>query len=375
MFTSLLLPILSNVLLVIMDDIGSETSLRMDTLRAEPGFTEFVSAYSLPTCSPTRAAILTGRHGFRTGVGSAYRDLDDGQHLSFDETLLPEAIPEVFSMIVGKWHLGDSFPELPLFLDPVVQGFDVAAVTKHNVDDHFSYDLFVSYPWGGFTEHVEQYSTTRTTDDALLMANSTPPGVPWFLVVSYHAAHSPFQEPPEFMDDEVNYLAAVDFLDDEIGRLIAGVPPDTTVIVIGDNGTPSEFGGGKGEVSDDGCLVPLLVRDPSLSGAKNADLVQAVDLFPYIVSQYGGRFSAGGSQDGLPFGSRSTVYIEFFKPNDPPHDTRWERATSNQSFRLWRDELTGDEEFRDLSLGEVVVCPSTAPLQYKLLSAELESIK
>jgi arylsulfatase A-like enzyme len=318
--------------------------------------------------------MFTGLYGFRTGVGMAFQDDRAGLHLDFDHELLPEKLPvETYSAIVGKWHLGNSLPGGGVFLDPIVHGFDLASVTEHNLDDHYSYLKRVSFPWGGFDVQVENYSTTETTDDAINLIGTMPE--PWFLVVSYHAPHKPFQVPPGGTpsgSDRDHYLQALDFLDDEIDRLFGALACDDHVIFYGDNGTPKEVGGRKGELEQGGIRVPLLVRSSMFTGDVD-DQFHAVDLFGLILEMAGEPAPTG--TDSLPVGDRTIVYAEIFKPlTGPPYDTRDVRAASNMMYRLWRDDLNILEEFRTMP-DETVVDPSVDMAQYLLLSDFLENIE
>ena len=366
--------IAANVLLVIVDDVGYEDSLRMTKIR-DHLTTEFVSAYSNPTCSPTRACMFTGRYGFRTGVPMAFQDNGEGDHLALEEVTLPEALPsEYTSWMVGKWHLGDRFPEAGVFLDPVFQGWDGASVTKHNLDDHYSYTKYVSYPWGGFSAPVSQYSTVETTQDALALIDILPE--PWFLTVSYHAGHKPFQVPPGGVssgDDRDHYLQSLDFIDDQLDALFDVVGPSTEIYFIGDNGTPKEVGGEKGELTEGGIHVPLLVNSQYISAGCVGSRIHAVDLFALILQSAGEPFPRG--LDCVSLGTRDIVFSEIRKPIDgPPYDKRDEVAALNGGFKVWRDNLNGIEEFRSLPNDELIeICIN--PEAYADLSGFLDEIE
>ena len=108
-----------NILLMIADDMGLDASpchllghasVSMPTLErlCREGMV-FENAYAAPVCSPTRATIMTGQYGFRTGVGSAIPRMD-GQGLSIDEKSLIDQLngTRYSSAIIGKWHLAGS---------------------------------------------------------------------------------------------------------------------------------------------------------------------------------------------------------------------------------------------------------------------------
>ena len=121
----------SNVLLIIADDIGVDgigcygypnaaPTPVIDQL-AQQGV-RFTAAHACPTCSPTRASLLTGRHGFRTGVGQPIGGTLSGE-LPASEVILPEILSpaNVTSGLIGKWHLGSGLG----LSTPTVMGFDL----------------------------------------------------------------------------------------------------------------------------------------------------------------------------------------------------------------------------------------------------------
>ncbi len=303
----------NNVLLVIADDVGVDgigcyglgaappPTPNIDAL-AQRGV-RFTNAIACPTCSPTRASILTGRHGFRTGVGLALGATDPG--LSPTEVLLPEILAPagITTALFGKWHLGvDQGP-----LTPTAEGFGTFTGGLQGAVNNY-------YLWpkveNGTTALSPIYSTTDIVDEALtFLANTT---TPWFVVVSFHAAHSPFHEPPANLhtqnlaglDPSVTpipfFKAMIEAMDTEIGRLFAGIAPatmvHTNVVLLGDNGTtgvvvepPFLPGHGKGTVYEGGVRVPLIVAGPAVGGLPRIEpnLVHAVDLFSTMAAMQG----------------------------------------------------------------------------------------
>lgn len=162
-----------NVLLVIADDVGVDRvaaygehpspgrTPQIDRL-AERGVL-FRNAWSNPYCSPTRATVLTGRHGFRTGVGF-FVGMTTPHGLSLAETTLPEVLaPSHTSLALGKWHLS-SF----------LQGADypLAAGFAHHAGSLFNLDAAVTVPfpapddfsfyeyWIKYTDGVAAFETS-----------------------------------------------------------------------------------------------------------------------------------------------------------------------------------------------------------------------
>ena len=119
----------------------------------------FRNAYAYPTCSPTRAATLTGRLGFRTGVGLVGGDLDVA------ETTLPELVASPHrNAALGKWHLGGSDAD-----HPVDSGFDYyAGALGGGVGNYTSWSKVTNSAAGiAVTQNgYDVYATTDTIDEA-----------------------------------------------------------------------------------------------------------------------------------------------------------------------------------------------------------------
>jgi arylsulfatase A-like enzyme len=300
----------SNVLLIVADDVGVD-SIASYGLGATPPPTpnidalaargvRFTNAQSCPVCSPTRASLLTGRHGFRTGVGTALVSSSPG--LAPSEVLLPEILAPagITTALIGKWHLGDDLGNAT----PTLDGFGLFTGTLHGaVSNYFSWPKIENLV--STTSTV--YSTTDLVDEALDFIGTAQR--PWMLEVAFHAAHSPYHRPPPRLhtqnlvglDPAVTpipfYKAMVEAMDTEIGRLLAGIPAamlaNTNVVFIGDNGTahsvvepPFDPTRSKGTIYQGGVRVPLIVAGPAVGGSPRveANLVQAVDLFATIAA-------------------------------------------------------------------------------------------
>ncbi len=309
-----------NILLVLVDDLGIDKvgvydehdnrppTPNIDALAGEGVL--FRNAWSLPTCSPTRASLLTGRHARRHGIGRWIQPGGQLHGLDFDEVILPEMLrlgPEPYADAgVGKWHLG-VFPGNPEpGMDPLHTGFSSYAGSLGNPDNAFTTpkDQKGYFYWekttNGDLAYTRTYMTTDTTNDALAQLHTLPE--PWFLYVAYNAPHIPFHVPPDDLHpydlDPATatqwemYDAMTVALDTEFGRLMAGIPEDlrdrTTIIFMSDNGTPAhnirppmDTERAKGSVFEGGVNVPMIVTGPAVTrpGTETHALVHAVDLF------------------------------------------------------------------------------------------------
>ena len=289
----------------------------------------FRNAWSNPTCSPTRATIQTGRYSFRTGVTFA------GRILPLEERTIPEILADTLNQqlgfataAIGKWHLaggnGSSPPNCPVNGNPRDQGYDHAAGALTNISDYFNWCRRVDgvngvcVAGGSVPECATQpYATLVNVDDALSWVGKR--GGAWFLWLAFNAPHSPFQAPPDQCpsgpchgvklpagvgpgdpcpagEQRTCYKAMLETLDTEVGRLLEYLPDDTAVIVLGDNGSPSQAvlppfdpNRAKFTVYEGGVNVPLIVHLPGLAtpGAESQALVNTSDLFATVLDLVG----------------------------------------------------------------------------------------
>lgn len=378
-----------NVVLIVLDDIGVDKvraygehdprflppcTPNLDRLAAEGVL--FRNVWTDPLCSPSRAQVLTGRHGFRTGIGSVIPSQADVFGLSpRRERILPEVLDGYQSAAVGKWHLASSVNDG--VQHPLESGFGSYAGSLYNLlrgpvpdpDDPFLPDCtpfgrFGYYNWVktldvSGSHRLQQvcwstYATSDTADDAIQSVMSMRS--PWFLYVAFNAAHTPFQMPPSALQsaslcfrhhtlltsrDPVQVAdAMIEVLDLELGRMIDAIrtiDPDVFVFVIGDNGTEGravhgEIGScfdptrAKGTLFQGGIHVPLLAAGPGVVPGECDALVSSTDLFATVSELALCPAPAADSVSLVPylFGDmtprRDTVYAERFWPNQETPD-------------------------------------------------------
>jgi arylsulfatase A-like enzyme len=366
-----------NIVLVLADDVGVDLvaaygegaappcTPNIDRLASEGLL--FRNAWANPTCSPTRACVLTGRHGFRTGIGTP-----EGAALSTAELFLPELLVEHASAALGKWHLGAGLGAS----HPNDAGF-----TRYAGSLGGGVPSYTSWPktTAGATSTTTVYATTDTADEAILAARTLPE--PWFLYVSFNAAHTPLHVPPAELcpgrgctsfcggvpvGPVARTKAMLEALDTELGRLLdelALVAPDAFVVFMGDNGTarqaveaPFDPMRAKGTLYEGGVNVPLIVRGPGVAVGECSALVAAVDLFATFAELAGQASPAEDSVSLVPYladpdlsSLRTTVYAEAFEPNGPGPWTTHVRAVRDARYKLIRDAAAPDELY-DLAL-------------------------
>jgi arylsulfatase B len=387
-----------NVLVLVLDDVGIErlplygvgetwaTTPTLDSLAAEG--VSFRTVWAAPVCSPSRAALLTGRYAARTGFGT----VNPPQFhwvLPQTEVTLPEMLrhsPSAYTdAAIGKWHLGDRVGSGTDH--PLRSGFSRFTGSMNNLDEgwgdiwpgELDYDHWIR-DVDGELDIVNRYATLETTDEALRFITEAPS--PWFLYLSYNAAHSPLTPPPPELfsgpwdpqaSDERKQRWMIEALDTEIARLLEGmgaeVRADTTLIVVGDNGTP-DFAP-TGELTADrlkrspfegGLRVPLIVTGPHVDepGSWSEAFVHVTDVFPTVAELAHVDLSQVLGVDGLPLrldgqsllpfvedpgaqSERNVLFSEFFGPNGPPPYQEGFRTVRDRDFKLIRS-LTGEAD-------------------------------
>lgn len=325
-----------NILLIVADDVGAEASSIYPTLAGKRGQVSsptlerlaregvvFDHAWANPMCSPTRATILTGLYGHHTGVLTAGDTLPTSTTSIF-EFLSAKSPARYNTAVFGKWHLGGNVGAAAAkhVKDTGVPAF--AGFLGAQIGSFFNW---TSVDVDGRATPMKTYATTAITDFAIdFIANhrKTRSADPWFIDVSYNAAHSPFQAPPAGLHSvhlDVTpgtvsntlpvYHAMIQAMDSEIGRLLANVDlAETVVIYVGDNGTPrmmkdptARVRGWKQTVYEGGVRVPLVVAGAGVSRRNQREdaLVVTTDLFDTIAALAGvpEREIASHANDGV----------------------------------------------------------------------------
>ncbi len=368
----------SNFLLIVSDDQGVDWVNAYDAFVEEPrtpnldGLASegllFRRAYASPTCSPGRATLLTGRFGFRYGIGMAIRG-DELYELPESETILPAVLaPSYSSALVGKWHLGTV--GLSGYDQPLEMGFGSYTGTIGSLSNYYNWQRVEA----GESSWVQEYATVVTADAAIDAIETLQE--PWFVMVTFNAPHAPFHEPPEDLhsyelgpgsSDTTRFAAAVEALDTELGRILDALSEeqrqDTYVMYLSDNGTmhevlqPAEGYGGKNSVRETGVRVPLVIRGPGVAIGETDAMVQTVDFLPTIAEIAGIDVPSELEIDGRSFASvledpslsgRDLVYSERFVPNGfGPYDLH-RQGIRNERFKLIRSHDQGADDLYDL---------------------------
>ncbi|WP_424003594.1 sulfatase-like hydrolase/transferase [Maribacter sp. IgM3_T14_3] len=296
-----------NILLIIADDMGLDATPNFNIGDIKPlmpnlnklmieGLT-FSNVWSNPTCTPTRAAMITGKFGFRTNMTQV------GDELSTAETSLQTYIGQnsdgnYTNAVIGKWHLSNNIEH------PKNMGVEYfAGFIGGSVPSYTNWDFVENETTTSSTD----YTTTKFTDVAIdWIADQSQP---WFLWLSYNAPHTPFHLPPDNLHsqgllsiDEASiaanpipyYMASLEAMDTEMGRLLDAMTKEekenTIIIFIGDNGTPNQVAQGYGDrrnkdtIYQGGVNVPMVVsgKDVSRSNEIENALINVTDIFATI---------------------------------------------------------------------------------------------
>jgi arylsulfatase A-like enzyme len=258
-----------NVVFLLADDLGAAdcgfsggTAIKtphLDALAA--GGVRLTSFYVQPVCSPTRAALMTGRypmrHGLQVGVVRPWAQYG----LPLAERTLPQALKDAgyATGLVGKWHLGHHAPE---YL-PTRRGFDRQYGHYNGQIDYFTHVRDGGFDWHRDDKACrdEGYATHLIAAEAERLIGDWAKKSPFFLYVPFNAVHSPHQVPDEYLkpyghltDERKKYAGMLAAMDEAVGRIVAavdnaGVRNDTLFVFSSDNGGPQP-----GVVTDNGKL-------------------------------------------------------------------------------------------------------------------------
>ncbi|QEG00319.1 Arylsulfatase [Stieleria maiorica] len=329
----------TNVVLILVDDLGWKDvgcygsdyyqTPHIDRLAAEG--MRFTDAYAAcNVCSPSRAAILTGKYPARllltqwlpSGRWDAEKNrLKEARYLSnlpLEEVTLAETLREsgYRTGFIGKWHLGTE-----TYYYPEHQGFDVnVAGRDYGAPGSYFYPFEGQWkiPSTGQTLVKKaplsgkpgDYLVDRLAEEAERFIRSSADR-PFFLMLSHYAVHTPLQGKPEKQkkyeaietsrrQGKPAYAAMVESVDDSVGRVMqtladVGVEDETLVLLTSDNGgfakatSNAPLRANKGSNYEGGLRVPLIIKWPKRTtpGSVSAQPVVGTDYYPTILDAVG----------------------------------------------------------------------------------------
>jgi arylsulfatase A-like enzyme len=333
-----------NIVFILADDLGYtdlacygskyyETP-NIDRLAASG--VRFTDGYTCgPNCQPTRAALLSGQYGPRTGVYTVggidrfdwrsrpLRPVDNVAKLPLDKVTIADTLKKAgyATGMFGKWHLGNDAAH-----HPTKRGFD-EAIESSGVHFDFKTDPPVEYPEG---QYLADFLTDRAVD--FIQRHKAEP---FFLYLPHFGVHGPHQAKPELIERfkgkppagghrDPTYAAMIASVDESVGRVLStleelGLDENTLVIFSSDNGgvggyrsiglakdgitNNAPLKGGKGTLFEGGVRVPYIFRWPSAiePGQTNATPIISVDLYPSLAEIAGAELPNDYPLDGVSY--------------------------------------------------------------------------
>ena len=317
-----------HVVFLVADDLGfadvgfnGGTEIKTPNLdRLAAGGAKLDCFYVQPVCSPTRAALMTGRypirHGLQVGVVRPWAQYG----LPLDERTLPQALKEVGyeTAIVGKWHLGHFQPE---YL-PTRRGFDHQYGHYNGALDYFTHERDGGFDWHRDDKACrdEGYATHLLANEACRLVAGHDPKVPLFLYVPFNAVHAPHQVPAKYKEPYAKlkeprrtYAGMLAAMDEAVGQIVAavekrGMRKDTLFVFSSDNGGPQpgtvtdngKLRAGKGTVYEGGVRVAACATwDGHIKpGSVVTEPLHMVDWYPTLLKLAGAKLEQKHSLDG-----------------------------------------------------------------------------
>lgn len=393
-----------NVIVILADDLGYAdissygvkriATPNIDRIGAE-GVT-FTDAYAAaPVCSPSRAALMTGRYparyGFEFNNGPPARDARENLGLDAGEITIAEALrrQRYHTGLVGKWHLGSNAEFYPTnrgfdefvgflagatnYIDPRLPGVHYVQPTGSSLAPTLirarSPQLQIVEGADRIVvnndhEYLTEYFARRGVEYVERNARSDDP---YFLYLAFNAPHDPLIVTQKYYDrfshiaEEENriYAAMISALDDAVGEILdavarSGEADDTIVYFISDNGCAAYLGricaceplrGGKLSHYEGGMRVPMMMRWPARieAGQVERRMVSLMDVFPTTLIAAGGELPKDRVYDGVDL----MPYLTAQRAGNPHESLMWRRSPlvsiRQGEWKLWKsltDEFT-----------------------------------
>jgi arylsulfatase A-like enzyme len=320
------LPARPNIIFILADDLGyTDLACQGSKFYETPNIDRLAAQgmrltryYNCQNCQPTRAALLTGQYGPRTGVYTVggidrfdwwkrtLRPVDNVTKLPLDKTTFAQTLKAggYATALFGKWHLGEDGAH-----HPGQRGFDEAVVS---MGQHFDFKTNpqTSHPRG---QYLADFLTDRGADFIRRKKDG-----PFLLCLNHFGVHSPHQAKPgliaRFKDKpaagghhNATYAAMIASVDESVGRIMQtldelDLAANTVLIFSSDNGGVGGYvregvkkagdvtdnaplRSGKGSLYEGGTRVPFIVRWPAVvqPGSSSSQPAIHVDLFPTFV--------------------------------------------------------------------------------------------
>ncbi len=393
-----------NVIFVMPDDIshkafsyynpnGPQTP-NIDTFAEES--VRLADFHVSPSCSPTRAALLTGRPSDVVGV---WHTINGRNMMRADEITMADIFKAngYATGLFFKWHLGDNYP-----FRPKDRGFEYVAWIKGGgtgqQPDYWGNTNNAAHIWVndtlvGMTDEDDGIKGAFTTNFFMnramdFMDENIKREKPFFAYIPLGTAHAPHVMPPDARDGVSAKTGTIENIDKNFGRLLQflddrGIADNTLLVFTTDNGGGTYLRGGKGSNYDGGTRVPCLIRwaDGGLGGdGKGREIIPLtahIDWLPTLMDVLG--FNDGPDRpEKLKIRGRSFKPFLDDDPSNDPEDYKnrtvtindmwtefpekykklsvkkdiWEGDTITHKWRLIRNSADADWELYDVLVDE-----------------------
>lgn len=316
-----------NILFILADDLGwADVSFHRGEI-ATPNLDKLAAAgtrleqfYVQPLCSPTRAALMTGRYPMRYGLQVGVLKPQVQYGLPLDERTLPQALHEAGyeTAICGKWHLGH-FDRAYL---PTARGFDHQYGHYNGALDYFTHIRDGGLDWHRDDKALreEGYSTFLVAAEAARLISAHDAKKLFFIYVPFNAVHAPHQVPEQYTvpytsmtGDRKTYAGMVAAMDEAVGTIIAalekkGLRSNTLILFSSDNGGPAPgrvtdngpLRAGKATLYEGGVRVCACAAWPGHipAGSTVSAPLHMVDWYPTLLKLAGASFDQSHPLDG-----------------------------------------------------------------------------
>jgi arylsulfatase A-like enzyme len=360
-----------NILFIMVDDLGKEwiscygaegiKTPNIDALAA--GGMKFHNAYSMPSCTPSRVTLLTGKYPWRNGFvnhwdvprwGVGYFDWKKKENTTFARLMKDLGYA---TCAAGKWQIND-FRIEPQAMEK--HGFDDWAMwtgseTGNPPSDNRYQDPYVNTPEGSKT-YEGKFGPDLHADHLIsfMRKHKDEPMCLYFPITLTHAPFVSTPDEPNVTDRLDRHKAMVRYMDKTVGRLISALDEldlrkRTIVIFTTDNGSDQKITGtrngrkvkgGKGQTSETGVCEPFIVNGPGIvpAGVETDALTDFSDILPTYVELGGGKVPGDLVVDGVSFAP-----LILGKQQDS--DREWIMALGHGPAKLDKDGVRGAKDF------------------------------
>ena len=323
-----------NIIIVMPDDVGyGDFACHGNPIIKTPAIdalwsrsVRFTDFHVSPTCAPTRAALMTGRHEFKNGVTHT---IDERERLTPHATTLAQVLKSAgyTTGIFGKWHLGDEpdrWPDKRGFDEMFIHGAggigQTYAGSCGDAPDNSYFNPAILH--NGRFEKTHGYCTDVFFGQAEKWIDSVKDRGPFFAYITPNAAHAPLDVPDEYFahhrgqvaDPAAKFYGMIENIDDNLGRLLArlkawSLEDNTLVIFLTDNGGTAGTAifnagmrGAKNTAYQGGTRVASFWRWPVAwrGGVDCAALTAHIDILPTLAEIVGAKLddSLAGQVEG-----------------------------------------------------------------------------